>query len=612
MTRAKSTVLANTSVRGANRRREGAESPDLRGHELARNYLPDAGTTVPLISVVITAYNHGCFLRDAIESVLEQTIRDYEVVVVDDGSTDDTPEVASAYSGICYVRQENQGLSAARNTGMASSRGRYIVFLDADDRLLPGALAAGLSCFAAHPDSAFICGRHRRIAKNGEILGLPTSAPPRPPYYHAFLRGNFVGMHGAVMYRRDRLQEIGGFDPSLKACEDYNVYLRMARQYPMAVHDGVVADYRIHGANMSSNISLMLSTALRVLRAERDHVRHDVRRRAAFEEGVRNWRRYYGQKMLPALGALRSNPGAPARVAAAAWNLLCVDPTTFVVHGSRRITNHLGRTLKQRLNGVAKRRDGLLRARPLPNSPRDRPRSSARKAPSVPVGAVRFGDFRRLAPVSRTFGYDRGCPIDRYYIDSFLARHASAIQHRVLEVGDDEYTHRFGRDHVTHSDVLHVKPGNPKATFVDDLASGESLPSDAFDCIILTQTLHLIYDVRAALATLNRILRPGGVLLMTVPGTISQLEKGTWADVWHWGFTELSMRKLCAEAFDTQHVELFTYGNVLSSVAFLEGLASEELDPAELDFHDPLYPLVISVRIRKPALPEDTAGASNI
>ena len=98
---------------------------------------------------------------------------------------------------------------------------------------------------------------------------------------------------------------------------------------------------------------------------------------------------------------------------------------------------------------------------------------------------------------------------------------------------------------------------------------------------------------------------------MTVPGTISQLEKGTWADVWHWGFTELSMRKLCAEAFDTQHVELFTYGNVLSSVAFLEGLASEELDAAELDAHDPLYPLVISVRIRKPHLPEDTAGASN-
>ena len=135
-----------------------------------------------------------------------------------------------------------------------------------------------------------------------------------------------------------------------------------------------------------------------------------------------------------------------------------------------------------------------------------------------PVGHVRFGGLRRLTPISRHYGYDRGRPIDRYYIRTFLARRSGDIRARVLEIGDDSYTRQFGSLRVTHSDVLHVSRDNPKATIVGDLASADHIESDAFDCVILTQTLHLIYDVRAALVTLHRILRPGGVLLATFPG----------------------------------------------------------------------------------------------
>lgn len=133
------------------------------------------------------------------------------------------------------------------------------------------------------------------------------------------------------------------------------------------------------------------------------------------------------------------------------------------------------------------------------------------------VGLVKFGDLRRLEPISREYGYDRGRPIDRYYIERFLEREASCVHGRVLEIGERTYTETFGRG-VTHSDVLHISAECTEATFVDDLTEGKTLPSEAFDCVILTQTLHLIFDMQAALRTIARILKPGGVLLATVPG----------------------------------------------------------------------------------------------
>lgn len=215
------------------------------------------------------------------------------------------------------------------------------------------------------------------------------------------------------------------------------------------------------------------------------------------------------------------------------------------------------------------------------------------------VGGVDFGDLRRLTPVSRHFGFDRGLPIDRHYIEGFLGNHSRDVRGRCLEIGGDDYTRRFGNERVQKSDVLHVDGKNPKATYVGDLSSDNSLPSGAFDCVILTQTLQFIYDVPSAVAALHRILKPSGVLLMTVPGTISQLERGTWASIWHWGFTALSIRKLCEEQFAPEHLEIEVHGNVLSSVAFLQGIAANELTPEELGFKDPLYPLIITTRAVK-------------
>ena len=215
------------------------------------------------------------------------------------------------------------------------------------------------------------------------------------------------------------------------------------------------------------------------------------------------------------------------------------------------------------------------------------------------VGTVRFGSLRRVTPISRQFGLDRGQAIDRYYIESFLARYATDIRGHVLEIGDDSYTRKFGDGRVTRSDVLHLQSGNPKATLVADLANAQHISSNSFDCIIFTQTLQFIYDVRAALSHLHRILKPGGRLLATLPGIsqISRYDMDRWGDFWR--FTSLSGRRLFEESFPAGNVTVQAYGNVLVAIAFLTGLASEELKQEELDQSDRDYELLITVRAIK-------------
>jgi SAM-dependent methyltransferase len=215
------------------------------------------------------------------------------------------------------------------------------------------------------------------------------------------------------------------------------------------------------------------------------------------------------------------------------------------------------------------------------------------------VGVVNLGSLAIVKPISKDFGFDRGQPIDRYYIENFLARYANDIQGHVLEIKEPLYTYKFGSDRITKSDVLHVEPGNPKATIVADLTNADHLPSNTFDCIILTQTLQFIYDVPAAIKTLHRILKPGGVLLVTVSGIsqISSEDMERWGQ--YWSFTTLSIQKLFQEVFEKDKIEVIAYGNVLSAIAFLHGLATEELEKSKLDYHHSDYQVLISARAVK-------------
>ena len=198
-------------------------------------------------------------------------------------------------------------------------------------------------------------------------------------------------------------------------------------------------------------------------------------------------------------------------------------------------------------------------------------------------------------PLCREYGYSRGTPIDRYYIEAFLAEHAGDIGGRVLEIGDDSYSRRFGGDRISKQDVLHVQEGHENATITGDLSKPGALPNQTFDCIILTQTLHLIFDMAAAIEQLHASLRPGGVLLMTVPG-ISPVHGGPWQGSWYWSLTDLSLGRLLSGPFDAAGVSVKSGGNLFAATAFLHGAAVEEVETGRLDLFDPAYPVTIAAR----------------
>ena len=206
-----------------------------------------------------------------------------------------------------------------------------------------------------------------------------------------------------------------------------------------------------------------------------------------------------------------------------------------------------------------------------------------------------WGGLRRLEPVSREFGYPRGLPIDRYYIECFLEAHRCDVTGRTLEIGDDEYTRRYGGDRATRRDVLHVHARNRAATIVGDLIHAPQIADGIFDCIILTQTIHLIYDVDRAVATIHRILRPGGVVLATFPG-ISQLSHDEWSRTWSWGLGSRLARWLFASHFGPRNVTVEAHGNALAAAAFLQGLATAELASAQLDRTEPGSELLVTAR----------------
>lgn len=187
--------------------------------------------------------------------------------------------------------------------------------------------------------------------------------------------------------------------------------------------------------------------------------------------------------------------------------------------------------------------------------------------------------------------------MDRHYIEQFLRRHSGDIRGRVLEIAEDRYASLCGRG-VMSVDILHAQEGNPAATLVGDLTHEDTLPPDRFDCIILTQTLQYIFDSRTAVTNLYRALRPGGVVLASLPG-ISQLSRYD-ADRWgeYWRFTTRSAERLFGARFPD--VAVSAHGNVLAAVAFLHGLAAEELRDDQLGHVDPDYELLITVRAVKP------------
>lgn len=217
---------------------------------------------------------------------------------------------------------------------------------------------------------------------------------------------------------------------------------------------------------------------------------------------------------------------------------------------------------------------------------------------ATPHRPIQLGDLDRTEPISRKFGFDRGTCIDRVYIERFLTERSGDIAGRVLEVGDDEYTRKFGGNRVTQSDILHVE-GTRRTTIVGNLETGDGIPQGAFDCAVLTQTFQHTFNVAAALRSACALLAPGGVVLATVPGIsqISRFDMDRWGD--YWRFTTKSLERLVAAAFPRADIEIQSRGNVYAAICLLHGLAAEEIDQAKLQDDDEDYQVLLTVRACK-------------
>jgi glycosyltransferase involved in cell wall biosynthesis len=256
----------------------------------------------PLVSVVIPCFNQAHFLAEAIDSVLAQTYPRVEAVVVDDGSSDNSYEVAGRRPGVRRLRQANSGVAAARNLGLAEARGSFLVFLDADDCLHADAVQVGMRALLRRPQVAFVAGMSRDI----DVVGRPVHGPTQPlvtqDHYLRLLIDCYLWSGSALVHRRSALEAVGAFNPQLDAGDDYELYLKLARRYPIYCHDAVVTDYRRHGFNTTRDAAVVLTSQLEVLRRQRAQLR-DRRERTACRVGMCHTRAVHGSALVEQLAA---------------------------------------------------------------------------------------------------------------------------------------------------------------------------------------------------------------------------------------------------------------------------------------------------------------------
>jgi glycosyltransferase involved in cell wall biosynthesis len=535
-----------------------------------------------LVSVIMIFLDENRFIQEAIESVLAQTYKNWELLLIDDGSRDGSSEIARCIAEqhsprVRYLEHsghQNLGMSASRNLGIRHAIGAYIAFLDADDVWVARKLEQQVSILNSHPTAEMVCGSVQYWyswtgkaddSKRDVVVSL--SIQPnvliQPPNLLIPLIQRETVTSTISLIRRNAVIRAGGFEESFRGLyEDQVFFVKLCSQSAVYVTDQCWYKWRKHSD--ASSYTGMTDSNYRAARLKfllwlEDYLSTQHLLNAELSKVVR---RQIWFCRHPHLNRIRNSIGNSAGIKSTAIS----------------IARHI-----------------------LPLGVRRWLKAQAAGSEYIPpVGWVRFGSFRRVEPFSREWGMDRGLPIDRYYIEKFLSEHATDISGHVLEIGDDRYTRRFGSDRIVRSDVLHVS-GTPQTTIVADLTSGDNIASDRFDCVICTQTLPFIYDVRAAIRTLHRILKPGGVLLVTLPGgihTISKFDMDHWGD--YWRFTSLSARLLFEEVFG-KSVQLKAYGNVMSATAFINGLSVEDLRSKELDYCDADYEVSITVRAVKPA-----------
>jgi len=499
------------------------------------------------IAVLVLARHEASHVGAAVEQLRRQQRRPHEILVLYGPSTA-APTTMTRLQGLWrpsevrWIAVSNGPPGSARNAGIEAASAEAIAFLDAGEIIDSRYLETAAARLTSRPELGFVTSWWRGPGSSG----LDTLLKPSDSLES--LLGGRADLPGPTVVRRSAWAAIGGFDADLPAAECYDFWIRLLA----------------HGVRGE-----VIEQAL---------VRCAPSRNSAY----------------------RRELGTPEHLAAMRW--------VFEKHAPlfrRHIVTVLG-DRERSLKLLAGQYDRLLRQRDTLVPEREallaRLQYASRRLRELNQGTVDWGDLRRVLPLSADWGYDRGTPIDRYYIERFLAAKADDVHGVVLEVQESDYSRRFGGDRVAEADVIDIAPDNPRANLVSDLRRLDNVPSDRYDCIILTQTIHVIDDMRAVLAAVARVLKPGGALLATLPcASRVCLEYGEDGDFWR--VTEAGARRVFSEVFPAGQLELQSFGNVLTNVAFLQGLATHEISAEEFETHDPFHPLIVGVRAVKPSAP---------
>ncbi|PYQ23654.1 MAG: hypothetical protein DMF81_07985 [Acidobacteria bacterium] len=511
----------------------------------------------PVASAVVLAGDGGPDVLRTAESARAQSAGSMDVVLVD--STTAAPRWRELRAGLLQrggVRlvevSPDTSPGAARNAGVRAAHAKLLLCLEPGETMDRRLVERAAGILRQDAALAFVVPWIRRTA-----VDSPGFVWSPPGVDRLTLLARPDALDGGVVFRKAAWESAGGFDESLPALEEHDFFLRIVE----AGGAGTVLE------------EPLLERPLRLL-SRRERERSDGRLAAA----------------LP-------------RIFARHREALESDPAELLAAQERAIAE-----LAARHDPLEARRNERVTELAALDAEISRLEAALRQAGAE---SVDWGDLRRTSPVSREWGYDRGQPLDRYYIEKFLEAHAEDVRGAVLEVQEPDYTRRFGGDRVTRSDVVDLDPANPRATLAADLRRAAAIADDSYDCFILTQTLHVIDDVRAALAESRRILKPGGVLLATFPCTSRVcLEYGADGDFWR--VTEAGVRELLGELFPEEGLEVRSHGNVLVSAAFLYGLACHEVRPEELEAFDPYFPLLVTARAVKPGGETEHRSAASV
>ena len=526
----------------------------------------------PAISLIVMAIGPERVVARAIDTAIRQTAPSIELIVVHDRDDDAALVRLSGYlDGRPAALVPARGMSpgAARNAGVRRSTCGCLLVIDGSEALEPEHASRALQALETEPEAAFAA------ASGGALFGIvstsspdqerpstglgaspstalgtsPSTAlgtsPSTPPRIDASSLVGGAWSVGPAVIRRRVFDETGGFDETLPALVDWDFLLCLI--------DAGKTGLRISGPGS---------------RYADDDVR--LRESLAAQHYLPAMRRIFARHQPTFEGLMRVALVERDRAVKALW-----DHERALLTRREATLANLNSTLDQ----ISDIRPELARHG---------------------LRTLDFSDLRRTSPVSRNWGSERGRPVDRHYIHRFLTDHAGDVRGQVLEMLDAELTTTYGGDRVERSDILDIDPGNARATVIADLRVAEQLPAEAYDCFILTQTLHLIDDMQAALRTAYRLLKPGGVLLVTLPcASMVAVEYGPKGD--HWRVTEAGARALFERVFHPADLSIRAHGNVLTIAAFLYGLCCDDLDPGEFAVDDPAYPLLITVRAQKPA-----------